>query len=267
MKVMKRPTLGVKLDFILAHSNNNDRPYQEVKIFDLAVLGLSDSGCSRTILGSQGWKVLKSYCQLNPKIRLNCTVANGQTCTSIGVVEIPYQLRDKVVTLQTLVVPNLPHRLILGIDFWMRMGIIPDLYSGEWKFRSADPVATKINAIHSLDSLKPDQRFLPQVISEMFSSMDKKIGCTSLVELVIRTESTPIKQRYYPLSPAHQKEVNKELEEMLANDIVEPSESLWSSPIVMIKKKTGGWRFCVEYRALNKVTDPDATPYSTSVLR
>lgn len=141
------------------------------------------------------------------------------------------------------------------------MGIIPDLYSGEWKFRSADPVVTKIDGIHSLDSLKSDQRlFLDQVISEMFSSMDKKIGCTNLVELVIRTESPPIKQCYYPLSPVLQKEVNKELEEMLANDIVEPSESPWSSPIVMIKKKTGGWRFCVDYRALNKVTVSDAYP-------
>lgn len=190
---------------------------------------LLNSGYSRTILGSQGWKILKWHCQLNSKIKLNCTVVNGQTCSSFGVVEIPYQLRDKVITMQTLVVPELPHTLILEIDFWMRMGIIPELYSGELKFRSTDHAVTKVDAIHSLDSLKPDQRLiLDQVISEMFSSMDKKIGCTNLVELVFRTESTSIKQRYYPLYPALQKEVNRELQEMLTNDIVELFESPWS---------------------------------------
>lgn len=93
-----------------------------------------------------------------------------------------------------------------------------------------------------------------------FSEMGDKLGCTNLVELEIRTKSSPIKQRYYPISPALQKEVNVELETMLRDGIVEPSNSPWSSPIVMIKKKTGGWRFCVDYRALNRETVKDSYP-------
>jgi len=101
---------------------------------------------------------------------------------------------------------------------------------------------------------------LESFIQETFASKNSKLGCIDLVEMVIKTDSQPIKQRYYPLYRVLQAEVNLELEQMLADDIVEPSESPWSSPIVMIRKKTGGWRFCVNYHPLNKVTVPDAYP-------
>ena len=47
---------------------------------------------------------------------------------------------------------------------------------------------------------------------------------------------------------------------MLANGIASPSQSQWSSPIVLAKKKDGTLRFCVDYRKLNKVTDRDSYP-------
>lgn len=105
-----------QLDFILDHVKNDNRPYLEVSVPG-RMLGLFDSGCSRTVLGIKGWNLLKSCCRLNPLVRTNCVVANDQTCRSIGVVEVPYHLRDKVITLKTMVVPDLPHSLILGVDF------------------------------------------------------------------------------------------------------------------------------------------------------
>ncbi|UYV80763.1 hypothetical protein LAZ67_19001657 [Cordylochernes scorpioides] len=53
-----------------------------------------------------------------------------------------------------------------------------------------------------------------------------------------------------------QDEVNK----MIENHIVKPSESLWSYPVILVRKKDGTWRFCVEYRRLNKITKKDAYP-------
>lgn len=118
--------------------------------------------------------------------------------------------------------------------------------------------------LQTIDFLTTEQRSqLENVVSCAFSCR-----CTNLVELEIKTKSSPIKQRYYPISPALQKEVNVELETMLRDGIVEPSNSPWSSPIVMIKKKTGGWRFCVDYRALNRETIKDSYPllYVSSTL-
>ena len=60
--------------------------------------------------------------------------------------------------------------------------------------------------------------------------------------------------------PQHHEEVRKLLDDMLERGVIEPSTSPWASPIVLVRKKDGMTRFCVDYRKLNDVTRKDAYP-------
>ena len=88
-----------------------------------------------------------------------------------------------------------------------------------------------------------------------------ELGETNLTEMEINTgDSEPrrVPARRMPL--AVRQEVARQLQAMQAADVIRPSNSPWSSPVVMVRKKDGSLRFCVDYRALNAVTKADTFP-------
>ena len=90
---------------------------------------------------------------------------------------------------------------------------------------------------------------------DVFAFPGDQLGRTSLVQHVIDTgDAMPIKQGPYRASPDVKKEIDRQVDEMLENGIIQESVSPWSSPVVLVKKRDGSYRFCVDFRKLNKVT-------------
>ena len=86
-------------------------------------------------------------------------------------------------------------------------------------------------------------------------------GHTDAVEHTIDTGDTPpIRCAPRRMSPQKIKQEENCVEEMLAGGQIEPSDSPWSAPVVLVTKKYGGTRFCVDYRWLNLATVKDGYP-------
>lgn len=97
--------------------------------------------------------------------------------------------------------------------------------------------------------------------SDVFSSHEYDIGTFTAIEHGIDTgDSKPIKQRLRRTPVCFAGEEEKHLEKMLKADVIEPSFSEWASPPVLVRKRDGSVRWCVDYRALNKVTKKDVFP-------
>ncbi len=96
---------------------------------------------------------------------------------------------------------------------------------------------------------------------DIFLAPDGSPGYTDLISHKIDTgDALPIKQNYYRRSMKEREYVDAEVEQMLANGVIRPSKSPWGAPVVLVRKKTGELRFCIDFRQLNEATKKDAYP-------
>jgi hypothetical protein len=64
----------------------------------------------------------------------------------------------------------------------------------------------------------------------------------------------PVNARPYMYSPQHKYEIEKQVESLLSNGFITTSINPFASPVLLVQKKDGTWRFCVNYRRLNSIT-------------
>ena len=97
--------------------------------------------------------------------------------------------------------------------------------------------------------------------ADVFALNDAELGCTSLVKHDIHTgNSAPIKQGMRRTPFVHRKIISDLIDRMLSQGVIRASSSSWTSPIVLVPKKNGGFRFCMDYRRINGITKKDVYP-------
>ena len=114
-------------------------------------------------------------------------------------------------------------------------------------------------AIPGRNQQTDDRRTLLREFRDVFAMKDNELGQTHLVQHETDTgDALPIKFAPNRLAPGKITVVKKEIDNMLARNIIRPSNSPYSAPIVLVTEKDGSNRKCTDFRGLNEVTKRDA---------
>lgn len=129
------------------------------------------------------------------------------------------------------------------------------------------------NCVDNVAGLKPTEeeskeKIMPEFIAPLLEKYAQVFKVPSRLppsrdhehSITMKEGSNPISGRPYRYPQVQKNEIERLISEMLSAGIIKPSTSQYSSPVLLVKKKDGSWRFCVDYRALNKEMVPDKYP-------
>lgn len=255
---------------------NDLRYYAKVNFLNFEQHGLLDTGANVSCIGADlaqtdfsqfpGFNACKSVVK----------TADGASQKVLGWLDTNVNFKNKCHVMRLFIIPSIAHKLILGIDFWRTFNLMPEF------FRTTDLVCSNqdIDKAANLSSLNPEsmrstvndaegdslslsdsQRQQLSAVVKLFPDFQEQgLGRTSLIHHSIDVgDAKPIKQRYYPVSPAVEKLMFAEVDRMLEQGVIEPSTSAWSSPMRLVIKPNKV-RLCLDARKVNSVTKKDAYP-------
>ncbi|KAL4318769.1 hypothetical protein GQ457_18G015560 [Hibiscus cannabinus] len=121
---------------------------------------------------------------------------------------------------------------------------------------------TEANTPH--DKVHPNMEQLLQEFSDIFHE-PTEIPPTRDIDhrIPLKDGTEPINVRPYRYAYFQKAEIEKQVHDMLTSGLIRSSTSPFSSPVLLVKKKDGTWRFCTDYRALNAATIKDRFPIPT----
>ena len=264
---------------------SDERPYAEVQVGDLKLVGLLDSGASVSILGKGCRELVEKLRAKIDRFYSSVSTASGESHTILGKVKLPINYQEKIREITFYLCPYLTQSVYFGVDFWKSFELAPSIFnsgiakeSSEKSLESSCLVVSEINQEKSVQSFagdhcKLDSKLSPHVLSEsqqrqldevkkQFKSFEVHgLGRTPLEMHTIQLieGAQPVKDRHYPISPAVQEIVYKEVDQMLELGVIEECESPWSNRTTVVRKP-GKNRFCLDARKLNERTVKDAYP-------
>ncbi|GBL73575.1 Retrovirus-related Pol polyprotein from transposon 297 [Araneus ventricosus] len=137
---------------------------------------------------------------------------------------------------------------------------VVDIVARPQEFSEAQHLSSILESLEMLnEKQRREVRKLLKEFQNLFSTCDADVGRRNMTQHRINTgDHPPIKQYPRRLPLARKEEAEHLVKEMVDNGIIEESSGPWASPIVLVKKKDGSTRFCVDYRKLNEITKKDS---------
>lgn len=241
----------------IINCEKDGRLYAEVKFLDREEFGLLDSGANISCIGDELANLDYSNHPSFRKIKSIVKTADGKSQSVVGELKVDMTYKNLVRTVTLYVVPTLNQKLILGLDFWRSFGLMSNIISGLSLTNHEANISGNIDS--EFIPLSKQQQQQLEIVKSLFPNFELQgLGRTALIKHKIDVgEARPVKQRFYPVSPAVEKLMFTEVDRMLSLGVIEPSFSAWSSPMRMVIKP-GKIRLCLDARKINEVTKKDA---------
>ena len=251
-------------------SSLDNRFYLNIEIKGKPFAALVDPGAVISFLGPRPASLVSSAIAPTGMYMI---MPNGSTENLQGEVDLTLEIDGMARTVTFKVSDSLNYDIILGIDVLEKFEFVINFTKRTWQTskgiekrfypKDKDPgVLNSVTALEGVAELSNEQRKrLDALLRRLLSPSEGPLEAAKVTAHKIDVQgATPIRQRLRRISPKLLSAVNEEIDRMLREGIIEPSESPWCSCPVIVPKGDGKIRFCVDYRSLNHVTKKDAYP-------
>lgn len=245
-------------------------------INDIAIDSLIDTGANCSLIKHSIAKQLQ--CNILPYFKCLTGIGDGKLEVS-GMITVPVRFDDIYIELDLFIVDDkkIDYNLVIGRNIVEHsdVEIITDCKGSRIRRKKLDDIVLHVNMLLDqnysnvqLTELKSklshlDIELQQQIIKifEKHITILNETGTVTTGELTLRlTSDKVINYRPYRLAPCEKEKVKTIIQNLLDNEIIRESESPFSSPVILVKKKDGTDRLCIDYRSLNKIIERDPYP-------
>lgn len=192
-----RKTYRKLIESSLLSNTSDDRPFANIKILNETFYGLLDSGASVSVLGNDSLAFLERNQISLKSFKSFISTADGSKNDVLGHCKLPVFYKGVMRNIDFYVVPSLGQKVYLGLDFWQKFAIAPNIIPAIESVELDNPE----NANVCFHELNAEQKMLLESVVSEFPAFEKLgLGRTHLLSHDIDTgDSVPIKCKHYPL--------------------------------------------------------------------
>ncbi|UYV73181.1 hypothetical protein LAZ67_10002104 [Cordylochernes scorpioides] len=239
---------------------NTNFPYRfvnvEVLLNNIPVSSFIDTGSTISLMSCSLLKQHKLKLNVNDRIKIKQVDSFAYT---LGSVEVFLKIHSKLVGCKLHVVKNFSYPLLIRLDVAGKIGLIIDTKDKAVYVKGNE--CFYISPETHLPSVQ--QKELNQLLKEnqaLFSQHETDIGRIAVQHKIHTIEHPPISCRPYRRPLAEYDEIKRQVEELSKKGLIRESQSPWAFPVMLVSKKDGSQRMCIDYRKLNAITIDDKQP-------